>query len=80
MPEGTVVATEAVSVAAHLDQLEAAIKEAHEVVDGIAPSGAEERAEQPQAPGAEAGLVRCQEQMQHLISRLADVRDRVGLL
>ncbi len=67
------------SIAAKLDQLGAAIAEAHEILDGI--TGPQASAEgQPTAPGAEAGLDRCQERTQELIARLRSVRGRVGQL
>lgn len=67
------------SVQARLEQLEAAIGEAHTIVAGITPiNEAEEK--QPDAGGADACLDRCQGQMQKLIVRLTDLRDRVGHL
>lgn len=75
----TVPSPPTISIAARLDQLAAAIHEAHEVVDGIAPAGAAEELKDA-APGVEAQLGRCQDEMQHLITRLAGVRDRVGQL
>ena len=75
----TVTAAPTISMAARLDQLAAAIYEAHAVMDDIAPeTTAEEKMDAPS--GAEAQLGRCQDEMQYLITRLAGVRDRVGQL
>ena len=77
-PEAVAVPTSA-SIQAGLDQLEAAIKEAHDVVSGIAAASADEGTA-PAEEGAEACLSRCQGEMQSLIARLAGLRDRVGRL
>ena len=75
------VPTPTVSIAARLDQMEAAIGEAHALVDGIAGLAVSDAMEkQPNPVGAEACLDRCQAHMQQLISRLASIRDRVGQL
>ncbi len=67
------------SIQAGLDQVEAAIKEAHEVVSGMAVANTDESTA-PVEEGAEACLSRCQGELQRLIARLAGLRDRVGHL
>ena len=66
------------SIEAKADQLMAAIGEAHEAIDGVL--GAEPVQDTTSPAGAEQQLDRCQAGMQALISRLNQVRSRVGRL
>ena len=76
---GAVEVPTSASIQAGLDQLEAAIKEAHDVVSGMVVTSADGNTA-PAEDGAEACLSRCQGEMQSLIARLAGLRDRVGRL
>ena len=76
---GTVAVPASLSVAARLDQLHAAIRDAHEIVDGLTPRSTDQ-GQPDQAAGVEATLDRCQAEMQQLNDRLREVRDRVGQL
>ena len=78
-PTETTPATESVGLQAQLDQLEAAILEAHRHIDKSAPrDGAEDQ--QVDAPGAEATAARCIDAMTNLNTRLDGLVGRVGHL
>ncbi len=70
---------ESIGLQAQLDQLEAAILEAHRHIDRSASRDADKDAD-INAPGAEATATRCIEEMQDLNSRLDSLVGRVGTL
>ncbi len=75
------VTTEGLNLQARFEQLEGAISEAHSIVSQMLPR--EEKAESPVA-GAEGSATftatRCQESLSELITRLQNLRDKVGLV
>ena len=77
--ETAMTTPEVLSLAARLDQLEAAVLEAHSILDRIA-SRTEEEAKDPRGEGAMACINRCQDRMAELNKRLADTANRVGSL
>ncbi len=80
MASGTVATPvqEVVSLSARLDQLQAAIDEAHLILSDIVPRDQDEN--KGAEMGAEALLDHCQHDVQELITRLIDIRNRVGAL
>ncbi len=71
--------TQDLNLQARFEQLEGGISEAHNVVDQMAPRDAAAGVENaPEASTASATAVRCQESLASLISRLQNLRDRVG--
>ena len=70
--------TESVGLQAQLDQLEAAILEAHRHIDKSIPRDSDES--DVNAPGAEATATRCFDAMMTLNKRLDGLVGRVGTL
>lgn len=71
--------TEALSLAARIDQLEAAIRESHSILDRIQ-SQDTAKDNVPTGEGAAASLVRCQDEVADLNKRLNIIADKVGML
>lgn len=69
----------AVSLQAQMEQLEAAAREAHGIIDGILNEGQDASSTTDEA-GAEAAGHRVMQSLQSLISRLNGVASRVGTL
>ena len=76
--ETPTAATESVGLQAQLDQLEAAILEAHRFVDRSAPRDGD--SDSANAPGAEATAARCIEEMKRLNERLEELGLRTGVI
>ena len=69
---------EQLSLAASLDQIEAAINAAHNQIDTMRPR--EESEDSAESEGALSAAARCQQKLMHLNQRLVQVSELVGTL
>ena len=77
---GVPAADAEITLAAGLDQIEAAIDRAHRVIDDIHGDATAEKA-QPTAPGgARQAMLRCQVELEKLCNRLEMLKGSIGRL
>lgn len=65
---------------ARFEQLESGLNEAHTIVSQMLPRETDKAPEEAHEATATATAAECQRSIQSLISRLHDLRDRVGLV
>lgn len=77
IPESTTAPAPNVTLEAHLDQIDAAVNEAHQLVEKMKPVSGDESAT-PESPGAVGTALRIERKLRILNDRLSALADIVG--